>query len=83
MKVFVQVIDTHSSISQYGMIEESIQKGFEVANALEQFGVNINTVEWVHEYSKNNFITKTGEVRGTTKIVNVTTIKVVSDQPLQ
>ena len=74
MKVFVEVIDTHSGISQYGMIEESVQKGFEVANALEHFGVNINTVEWIYEYSKNNFRTKIGEVRDTTKIVNVTVL---------
>ena len=82
MRVFVQVINTSNGISQNGMIEESVQKGFEVANALEHFGVNINTVEWIYEYSKNNFKTKIGEVRDTTKIVNVTAlIEVVSDQP--
>ena len=82
MRVFVQVINTSNGISQNGMIEEPVQKGFEVANALEHFGVNINTVEWIYEYSKNNFRTKIGEVRDTTKIVNVTAlIEVVSDQP--
>lgn len=74
MKVYVQIVDTRSGISQHGMIEESVQKGFEVANALEHFGVNIHTVEWVYEHSKNNFRIKTGEVKDTTKIVNVVTI---------
>ena len=74
MKVFVQVIDTRNGISQYGMIEEPIQKGFEVANALEHFGVNINTIEWIHEHSKNNFRTKMGEIKDTTKIVNIVVI---------
>lgn len=46
MKVFVQIIDKQTGISQYGMIEESISKGFEIANALGHFGVNINTVKW-------------------------------------
>lgn len=71
MKVYAQVVDTKSGISQYGMIEELVQKGFEVANALEHFGVNIHTVEWIYEHSKNNFRVKTGEVKDTTKIVNV------------
>lgn len=45
MKVFVQIIDKQTGISQYGMIEKSISKGFEIANALGHFGVNINTVK--------------------------------------
>ena len=72
MKVYVTIVDTSKNgVCQYGMIEESVQKGFEVANALEHFGVNVNTVEWIYEHSKNNFRTKTGEIRDTTKVVNV------------
>lgn len=71
MKVFLQIIDTRNGISQHGMIEEPVQKGFEVANALEHFGVNINTIEWMYEHSKNNFRTKMGEIKDTTKIVNI------------
>jgi citrate lyase alpha subunit len=70
MKVYVQIVDTRSGISQNGMIEESVKKGFEVANALEHFGVNINTVEWLFEHS-NSFIGKFGQVKDTTKVVSV------------
>ena len=45
MKVFVQIVDKQTGISQYGMIEESIQKGFEIANAIGHFGININNVK--------------------------------------
>lgn len=70
MKVFVQVIDTRTGISQNGMIEESTEKGFEIANALGHFGVGINTITWLFEHS-NSYISKCGEISGTTKIVNI------------
>ena len=70
MKVFVQVIDTRTGISQNGMIEESTEKGFEIANALGHFGVEINTINWLFEYS-NSFIGKFGHVKDTTKVVSV------------
>lgn len=69
MKVYIQVIDTRSGISQNGMIEEPVKSGFEIANALEHFGVNINTVEWTFEHS-NSFIGKFGHVKDTTKVVS-------------
>ena len=75
MKVFVQVVDTNSGISQYGMIEELVKKGFEVANALGHFGVNINSVEWnsdfVHGDIKNTPRLMTGRVSGTSKVVSI------------
>lgn len=73
MKVYIQVIDTRSGISQNGMIEEPVKSGFEIANALEHFGVNINTVEWLFEHS-NSFIAKYGKIKETTKVVIVTAI---------
>lgn len=73
MKVFVQIIDTKLGISQHGMIEEPIQKGFEIANALGHFGVNINDVDWIFEHS-NSIGAKIGEVRGTTKVVSIVAI---------
>jgi hypothetical protein len=75
MKIYVMIVDTSKNgISQNGMIEESVSKGFEIANALGHFGVNINTIEWIYEHSKNNFRTKTGEIKDTTKIVNIVVI---------
>ena len=73
MKVYVQVIDTRSGISQNGMIEESVEKGFEIANALGHFGVDINTVNWLFKHS-NAYIARYGEVNNTTKVVSVTAI---------
>lgn len=70
MRVFVEVIDTRSGISQNGMIEESVQKGFDIANALGHFGVNITTVDW----DVNNECHKYGKIRDTTKVVSVITI---------
>ena len=67
MKVFVQIVDLNSGISQNGMIEEPIQKGFEVANAIGHFGVNINEVEWENRSDLHSF----GRVKDTTKVVSV------------
>lgn len=68
MKVFVQIVDTQSSISQTGMIEEPIQKGLEVINAINHFiKVNNADIEW--EYSTPTF--KCGRVKETTKVVNI------------
>ena len=74
MKVFVQIIDTKSGISQNGMIEESVQKGFEVANAIGHFGVNINNVDWLFQEDISTSKTKVGNIIGTTKLINVTII---------
>ena len=70
MKVFVGIVDRQTGISQYGMIDESIQKGFEIANALGHFGVNINTVKWQY----NQEAEKVGIVEDTNKIINIVTI---------
>lgn len=68
MKVYVQIVDTSKNgVCQYGMIEEQVSKGFEVANALGHFGVNINSVTWTYEQGA----VKCGIVEGTSKIINV------------
>ena len=68
MKVFVQIVDTQSSVSQTGMIEEPIQKGMEVLNAINHFiKVNNADIEW--EYSTPTF--RCGRVKETTKVVSV------------
>lgn len=76
MKVFVEVIDTVSAIYQFGMIEEPVIKGKEVDNALAHFGVSYGSVNWLYKDK-----VKYGEIEGTSKIVTVVTIQVVSDQP--
>ena len=87
MKVYVQVVNTRSCIFQAGVIEEPAKKGFEIANAIGHFGVNINSVEWssnfVNQDLKNTPRLMTGIVTGTDVIVNVVAIQVVSDQPLE
>ena len=70
MKVFVQIVDKQTGISQYGMIEESIQKGFEIANAIGHFGININNVKWKYNQDSE----KVGIVEDTIKIINIVTI---------
>lgn len=76
MKVFVEVIDTVSAIYQFGMIEEPVIKGKEIDNALAHFGVSYGSVNWLYKDK-----VKYGEIEGTSKIVTVVTIQVVSDQP--
>lgn len=70
MKTFVSVIDTRTGISQYGMIEESVEKGLEISNALGHFGIQYGNITW-HFTKKEDFEVKYGEVDGTSKIVFV------------
>jgi hypothetical protein len=68
MKVFVQIVDTKSSISQTGMIEEPVQKGMEVLNAINHFiKVNNSDIEW--EYNTPTF--GCGRVKETTKVISI------------
>ncbi|MBO7733186.1 MAG: hypothetical protein J6S67_11550 [Methanobrevibacter sp.] len=69
MKVFVQVVDTKTGIYQSGMIDEQVQKGFEVKNAVEHFCSS--DVEWEPDSKIDNTTVKVGRVKGTTKIVSV------------
>ena len=83
MKVYVQVVDTLTGISQNGMIEEPVVSGQEVQNAIKHFGIINNEIIWNYDFININLINNprvlTGYVDGTSKIVNVV---VVSDQPL-
>ena len=74
MKVYVQVINITNGIYQQGMIDEPIKKGLEVANALGHFGIDINTVEWTSTDATENYESKFGAVKDTTKIVTVTSL---------
>ncbi len=70
MKINVQIVDTHSGISQYGMIDEPVREKIEIANALAHFGPNICEIDWIFDHS-NGFICKTGIIKDTTKVVNI------------
>ena len=74
MKIFVQVINVKDGIYQQGMIDEPIKKGLEVANALGHFGIDINTVEWTSTDATEDYESKFGAVKDTTKIVTVTSL---------
>lgn len=74
MKIFVQVINVKDGVYQQGMIDEPIKKGLEVANALGHFGIDINTVEWTSTDATENYESKFGAVKDTTKIVTVTSL---------
>ena len=73
--VFVQIIDTNNCIFQHGVISEPVQKGFEIANAIGHFGVNINTVKWNSDFtSESKAKILNGDIEGTSKIINVVVI---------
>lgn len=74
MKIFVQVINVKDGIYQQGMIDEPIKKGLEVANALGHFGIDINTVDWTSTDATENYESKFGAIKGTTKVVTVTSL---------
>lgn len=74
MKVFVQVINITNGIYQEGMIDEPIKKGLEVANALGHFGIDINTVEWTSTDATEDYESKFGTIKETTKIITVTSL---------
>ena len=78
MKVFVGIIDTRTGIYQTGMIDEPIQKGFEIANAVGHFGININEIEWENRSDLHSF----GKVRETMKVVSVITLKNISPKDI-
>lgn len=75
MRVYIQIVDSRTGISQNGTIEEPMQKGTEIANALGHFGISINNMEWNYEIIRgdlqNNPFIKMGIVKDTTKIVTI------------
>ena len=70
-KVAVMIVDTKTGVSQFGVIEEPVQEGFEIENALRHFGVDRGHV--IFE-SENNGKISTGYVEETTKVVSVVVV---------
>lgn len=78
MKVYVQIVDSRTGIHQSGLIDEPAKEGFEIANALEHFGVKHLSVEWNSNFINSDIINSprlmVGSVTGTSKIVSVIAI---------
>ena len=70
MKVFVQIIDKKSGSCQSISIEEPVQKGFEVLNALKHLGPSESEIEW----DINNEEYKFGRIKETTKVITAVCI---------
>jgi hypothetical protein len=74
-KVYVQVVDTLTGISQTGMIEEPAKENFEIDNAIKHFGVIYGEVSWNSNFINidvaNNPRLLTGYVEEANKIINV------------
>ena len=67
MKVFVQIVDIRTGIYQCGGIEEPVQKGQEVTNALGHFGIRTGDIEWQYKADDRMI----GAVSDTTKVVSI------------
>ena len=73
MRVYVQIVDTKTFGYQHEMIEEPIEKGFEVKNAIAHL-VGQVSMEWVSDTSvnlENSPRILSGYITGTNKIVTV------------
>ena len=67
MKVFVQIIDKKSGSCQAISIDEPVQKGFEVANAIGHLGPVPKEIDW----DINNEEYKFGRIKDTTKVITI------------
>ena len=70
-KVAVMIVDTRTGVSQFGVVEEPVEEGYEVDNALKHFGVDRGHV--IFE-SENSGKISTGYVEETTKVVSVVVV---------
>ena len=74
-RIYVQIVDSLTGISQTGMIEEPVVKGQEIQNALKHFGVIYGEItrnsNFIHDSVANNPRLLTGYVEGANKIINV------------
>ena len=70
-KVAVMIVDTRTGVSQFGVVEEPVEEGYEVDNALKHFGVDRGHV--IFE-SENNGKISTGYVEETSKVVSVVVV---------
>ena len=77
-RVYVQIVDTLTGISQTGMIEEPVKENHEIENAIKHFGVIYGEVKWNSNFINtdvaNNPRLFTGYVEGANKIINVITL---------
>ena len=72
MKIFVSVIDSVTGVTQFGMIDEPVKKGFEVMNAINHFvTTNENGIQW--DFNGATF--KCGKLKDTSKLINVTILE--------
>lgn len=69
MKVYIQTVDTLTGIHQSGLINEPVQTGKEVENALLHF--TSDNIDWLMEGSNNTITYKIGLVRNTQKYVQI------------
>lgn len=69
MKIFVQIVDTHTGIYQTGMIDEPVMEGMETLNALKHFGVSSVEFNYEGEFGK------VGIIPDTSKVVTIIQIK--------
>jgi len=79
-RVFIQIVDTCTEISQNGTIEENIKDNnvLKLQDALSRFGINYHTVVWNENFTYedicNNPMVMVGRVKETSKIVSIITI---------
>ena len=76
MRVYVQIIDTKTGIYQHGMIDEYVEKEFEIQNAIEHFGNYFGKIKWINNYisPNNSLVSMFGMIEETTKVITVVTI---------
>lgn len=74
-RVYVQIVDSLTGISQTGMIEEPVKENLEIENAIKHFGIIYGEVAWnsnfINEDVANNPKLLTGYVEGANKVINV------------
>ena len=84
MIVFVQIIDTSVCSFQHAVIEEPIEKGFEVKNAIAHL-VGQVSMEWISDTSvslENSPRILSGYITETNKIVTVVCVGQVQEQSI-
>lgn len=70
-KIYVQIIDYANGASQYCKIEEPVVEEFIIDNALKRFGLIKSHINWLTEYSVNQYDILIGEIPDTSKVVTI------------
>ena len=77
-KIYVQIVNTLTGISQNGMIEEPVKENLEVENALKHFGVIYGEIIWNSNFVNSDVVNNprllTGYIEGGNKVINVITL---------